>query len=110
MPHSAVMPATGFRTFSLRRCASAFGLCLALALPATAQDAPEIIRTYGYSFYGDLSYAPDFEHLRYVNPDAPKGGMIAISAQGTLDSMNPIPRRGRAGVMSASIYESLLET
>ena len=76
--------------------------------PSHAQD--DLIRAHGYSFYGDLSYPADFPHLRYVNPDAPKGGEISISAQGTFDSMNPFTRIGRAGVLSSSMYESLLET
>ena len=45
-----------------------------------------------------------------MNPDAPKGGAIALSAQGTFDSMNPFTRKGRAGALSSSMYESLLET
>ena len=80
------------------------------ASAAEGEDDPAMIRTHGYSFYGDLSYEADFEHLRYVSPNAPKGGTISISAQGTFDSMNPFTRRGRAGAFSSSIYESLLET
>ncbi len=94
------------------------GLLLATLLGsgahATGEDATgdevEIIRAHGYSFYGDLSYDADFEHLNYVNPDAPKGGRISISAQGTFDSMNPFTRQGRAGVLASSMYESLLAT
>ncbi|TVP74104.1 MAG: ABC transporter substrate-binding protein [Rhodobacteraceae bacterium] len=87
------------------------GLVLSPLVPLSATETePRIIETHGYSFFGDLSYDADFEHLRYVNPDAPKGGVISISAQGTFDSMNPYTRRGRAGAFSSSIYESLLET
>ncbi len=89
---------------------SALLIAALLAVPALADSEEGMIRAHGYSFYGDLSYAEDFEHLRYVNPDAPAGGAISISAQGTFDSMNPFSRRGRAGAFSSSIYESLLET
>ncbi len=96
---------------SLLACLAVGGLVMAPLLPLSATETePRIIETHGYSFFGDLSYDADFEHLRYVNPDAPKGGVISISAQGTFDSMNPFTRRGRAGVFSSSIYESLLET
>ncbi|SUZ31347.1 Periplasmic oligopeptide-binding protein [Roseibaca ekhonensis] len=88
--------------------ATAFALALGAA-PIAAQET-EIIRAHGYSFYGDLSYPADFAHFNYVNPDAPKGGTIALSAQGTFDSMNPFTRKGRAGALSSSMYESLLET
>nr|WP_246039939.1 extracellular solute-binding protein [Sulfitobacter sabulilitoris] len=67
-----------------------------------------MIVSHGYSFYGDLSYPPDFPHFDYVNPNAPKGGEIAFSALGTFDSMNPYSRKGRAGTLSWMIYESLL--
>ena len=112
MAHPDVMPRARIRKEIARLSTSALGLCLAIAmaLPAAAEDAPGMIRAHGYSFYGDLSYPPDFPHLNYVNPDAPKGGTISISAQGTFDSMNPFTRRGRAGAFSSSIYESLLET
>ena len=89
------------------------GLCLALPglVGAAAEEAgEERIIAHGYSFYGDLSYPPDFTHYSYVNPEAPRGGMIALWAPGTFDSMNPYTRRGRPGRYSWSFYESLLET
>lgn len=97
-------------TTSLRLHLAPLALAAALGFSAPALAQDDVIITHGYSFYGDLSYAPDFPHLRYVNPDAPKGGEISISAQGTFDSMNPFTRIGRAGVLGSSMYESLLET
>lgn len=82
----------------------AVGALLAPAAPA--QDG--VIRSHGYSYYGDLSYPPDYEHFDYVNPDAPKGGEISLFAPGTFDSMNPYSRKGRAGTFSWMVYESLL--
>lgn len=75
---------------------------------ASDDDAPAMIVAHGYSFYGDLTYDADFPHFSYVNPDAPKGGEIRVSAQGTFDSMNPYSRQGRAGAYSWALYESLL--
>ena len=76
---------------------------------ALAQDADsEVIRSHGYSYFGDLKYPEDFAHFDYVNPDAPKGGEIALDASGTFDSMNPYSRKGRAGAYSWMVYESLL--
>ncbi len=74
----------------------------------TASGEVEMIVSHGYSFYGDLKYGPDFEHLDYVNPDAPRGGEISFSSLGTFDSMNPYSRKGRAGQLSWMMYESLL--
>ncbi|MDR5652223.1 extracellular solute-binding protein [Ruixingdingia sedimenti] len=88
-------------------------LALSLAQGAAAQDAAaqpagDMIRSHGYSYYGDLKYPADFAHFDYVNPDAPKGGEIALAASGTFDSMNPYSVKGRAGAYSWMAYESLL--
>jgi len=75
---------------------------------ARAQDAPKMIVSHGYSFFGDLSYPADYPNFRYVNPDAPKGGEISLALSGTFDSMNPYTRKGRAAALSTVMYESLL--
>ncbi|MFZ5962466.1 extracellular solute-binding protein [Thalassococcus sp. BH17M4-6] len=74
----------------------------------TETDEVEIIRSHGYSYFGDLQYPPDYPHFSYVNPDAPKGGEISLAVSGTFDSMNPYTRKGRAAGLSSVMYESLL--
>lgn len=83
------------------------GLAALMAQAAWAEEAG-IIRSHGYSYFGDLSYPPDYPHFDYVNPDAPKGGEISIALAGTFDSMNPYTRKGRASALSTVMYESLL--
>lgn len=78
-----------------------------LAMPSWAEDE-KIIKSHGYSYFGDLKYPADYPHFDYVNPEAPKGGEIALWAPGTFDSMNPYSRKGRAGRYSWMVYESLL--
>ncbi|WP_415921948.1 extracellular solute-binding protein [Tateyamaria sp. SN6-1] len=78
------------------------------ATQVRADGHETIISSHGYSFYGDLTYPEDFTHFEYVNPDAPKGGEIALGVVGTFDSMHPYTRKGRAGALASSIYESLL--
>lgn len=80
--------------------------CFVWSQTARAQD--NMIVSHGYSFYGDLTYPADYPHFDYVNPDAPKGGEIALSVVGTFDSMHPYTRKGRAGALSSIMYESLL--
>ena len=84
------------------------GLAATLALSGPVRADDDLIRSHGYSYYGDLKYPADFVHYDYVNPDAPKGGEIAIEALGTFDSMNPYSRKGRRGQLSWIMYESLL--
>jgi microcin C transport system substrate-binding protein len=35
------------------------------------------IESHGMSAFGDLAYPPDFQHLSYVDPNAPKGGLFS---------------------------------
>ncbi|MEM8654657.1 MAG: extracellular solute-binding protein [Pseudomonadota bacterium] len=81
---------------------------LAWAGTARAEGDEKIISTYGYNFYGELSYPEDYERFDYVNPDAPKGGEISLGTVGTFDSMNPYTRKGRGAALSTVMYESLL--
>lgn len=76
------------------------------ALDAQAQDTTV---SYGFSFLGELNYGPDFTHLDYVNPDAPKGGELAQWTQGTFDSFNPYSRQG-ASAWGASLGSERLMT
>jgi len=40
--------------------------------------APGGTTSHGLSAFGDLLYPPDFKHFAYVNPDAPKGGVLSL--------------------------------
>jgi len=99
------------RPLPWRALALAAGVAGALILAgqSRAQDSSEVITSHGYNFFGELKYPADFAHFDYVNPDAPKGGEIAMAAQGTFDSLNPYTRKGRAAALSSSIYESLMD-
>jgi microcin C transport system substrate-binding protein len=84
-------------------------LSFAVALPAPAQQEGWIVSHGITTFPGDtLKYPPDFKHLAYVNPDAPKGGEMSIWAFGGYDSMNPYTIKGRADRLASAPYESLL--
>ncbi|WP_370681936.1 extracellular solute-binding protein [Comamonas sp. GB3 AK4-5] len=49
-----------------------------------------------------MGYAPkyqaSFQHFDYVNPDAPKGGQLTLSASGSFDKLNPFTLRGQIAV------------
>ena len=63
--------------------------------------------THGMSLFGDLKYGPDFKHLDYVNPDAPKGGTIRYSALGTFDTLNPFVIKGIPAAGIGGIFDTL---
>jgi len=79
-----------------------------LAVWAGAARAQDLIVSHGISTFGDLKYPADFPHLDYVNPDAPKGGEISVSASGGFDSMNPYSVKGRAAALASAAFESIL--
>lgn len=65
--------------------------------------------SHGISTFGELKYGPDFDHLDYVNPEAPKGGEIVIANQsGSFDSFNPYARKGVAAAMASEPVERLM--
>jgi microcin C transport system substrate-binding protein len=39
--------------------------------------ADDLIESHGLSAFGDLAYPADFQHFRYVDPNAPKGGSFS---------------------------------
>jgi microcin C transport system substrate-binding protein len=110
--HHTARPARSLtRSAPLWRTWVAGSLMLGAAMLAAGQlraQEAEVTVSHGYNYFGELKYAADFAHLDYVNPDAPKGGEISISAQGSFDSMNPYSREGLAGALSTSGYESLM--
>jgi len=67
----------------------------------------EIIRSHGYSFFGDLQYPADFPHFDYVNPNAPKGGTITISSRGSFDGFNRFAWRGNPEGYSGVVAEAM---
>lgn len=69
---------------------------------------------HAVSLHGTPKYAEDFVHLDYVNPDAPKGGVLKQHVIGTFDSLNPfivkgVPAAGMNYIRSGLVYESLMQ-
>jgi microcin C transport system substrate-binding protein len=88
---------------------------LLLLLPGWA-SAEEIQYRHAHSYVFEPKYTEDFEHFDFVNPDAPRGGQISLSASGGFDSFNHFAGRGRvaAGLTQTPplpplFYDRLLE-
>ena len=84
------------------------GSILATVSLARAEGHEEVTVTHAFSNFGSLKYGPDFPHLNYVNPDAPKGGEISTWAQGNFDSFNNYTRKGVPGSGMALLFENVL--
>ncbi len=103
--------------------AALFVFALPTSANAPSEDAfaeisdvrPDIVYHHGTAYLVELKYPPGFQHFDYVNPDAPKGGLVRTSQIGTFDSFNGILDRGRVakGVErlgdGSHIYDRLLE-
>jgi len=96
-----------------------YARCLVFALTLTLAGGVEQARTqpsHGIAMIGEPALPADFQHLPYVDPDAPKGGKVTYGVVGTFDSMNPFIVQGgttsarglRDPVFGNLVYESLL--
>lgn len=85
--------------------------CLVLlALISFSLGAQTIKESYAFAVIGEPKYAINFNHFDYVNPAAPKGGTITLSAIGTFDNFNRYALRGNPGVRTESLYDALFTT
>ena len=60
------------------------------------------------SLIGEPRYPADFKHFDYVNPDAPKGGLVRLSDVGGFDSLNPVLYKGEPAAGLGFAFESLM--
>ena len=63
---------------------------------------------HGIAIHGEPGYPPDFPHFRYVNPEAPKGGIVRRAATGTFDSLNPYILKGVPAAGLGDVFETLM--
>jgi len=73
-------------------------ILFALSLIALASGAAWAAEQpmHGIALHGLPKQPADFQHFSYVNPDAPKGGRLVMSAYGSFDSLNPLIIKGEA--------------
>ena len=86
---------------------------LAAGLPrARAED----VETHGLSAFGDLALPPDFKSFAYVNPLAPKGGLLSLQITSTtgnqnfetFDTLNVFSRRGNGAAGMTETFDTLM--
>lgn len=84
-------------------------LLAALALaPAAVFPAFAAAGAPGMALYDAPKYRPGFAHFDYVNPDAPKGGLVKLAETGTFDSLNPFILKGVKAPGLSETFESLM--
>ena len=83
-------------------------LCAGQFLANSSQAEPK----HGLSVFGDLKYPATFSHFDYVNPDAPKGGRMALIGpvpNDTFDSFNGYILKGDPAQGFALMFDTLME-
>ncbi|PSH64164.1 hypothetical protein CU103_14115 [Phyllobacterium sophorae] len=65
------------------------------------------------SLLGEPKYGAGFKHFDYVNPDAPKGGTLNQTSEGSFDSLNPYvvqgtPASGLGALGGGLLYDTLM--
>ncbi len=99
---------------SFRLLAVGLLLTLASAEPSLAQEAGkkpgETRITHAIAMHGEPALGPDFDHLPYANPSAPKGGVLRLGALGAFDNLNPygVNAGSTAQGLTGPVYESLM--
>ena len=69
---------------------------------------------HAISMHGKPALLSNYSHFQYVNPDAPKGGVMRYGVFGTFDSLNPFIIKGVAArgiwdfYAGRNVFESLL--
>ncbi len=94
-------------TFS-RLAYLAAALLAMLSTSLSFANEVKTIKSHGLSLAGPLKYEADFKHLDYVNPDAPKGGDLRLSALGGFDNLNPYISKGNGASGLGLTFETLM--
>jgi microcin C transport system substrate-binding protein len=97
---------------ALRSLARAGGLFLSPFMLAPlllgAAGASRAAPQHAITLYNEApKYPADFKHFDYVNPDAPKGGILRSAGFGGFDSLNPFISKGVPADDIGLIYDTL---
>ena len=95
----------------LRASAASFAMPALTAIgigPVFRAEAQAKTWQHGLSLFGDIKYPEGFKHFDYVNPQAPQGGTVRLSAFGTFDNFNTVVAGVKGSIAAGS--ELFIET
>ncbi|MBV8662001.1 MAG: ABC transporter substrate-binding protein, partial [Hyphomicrobiales bacterium] len=95
---------------------TAAGLVAGGAFRLPRAFADDDIETHGLSSFGDLALPADFKHFAYVNPDAPKGGVLSLQITSTagnqnfdtFDTLNIFSKKGDGAAGMSATFDTLM--
>ncbi len=80
---------------------------LGMALLAAQSSARDVTPSHAIAMHGEPKYATGFKHFEFVNPNAPKGGVVRLATIGSYDNLNPYIIKGQAADGIGATYDSL---
>tara|TARA_B100001989_G_scaffold252899_1_gene236847 strand:- start:1819 stop:3612 length:1794 start_codon:yes stop_codon:yes gene_type:complete len=90
-----------------------FIFCLVIAgliSPQKAFAESQNTASFGLAMHGNTKYSVEDTHLAYVNPDAPKGGILKLAApRDSYDTLNPYTIKGTAAAGLNLVYDRLMQ-
>jgi microcin C transport system substrate-binding protein len=95
-------------SLALFRAIGSAALLVIAAAGISSDSALANPKRHALSLLGEPKFGPDFKHFDWVNPNAPKGGVVRGWAQGTFDSLNQFTVKGSVATGISLIYDTLL--
>jgi microcin C transport system substrate-binding protein len=83
-------------------------MMLAAAPQAALSQSSGVKRHHALSLVDPPKFGPDFKHFDWVNPNAPKGGVVRQWQEGSFDSLNPFSIQGDSANGLGLIYDALM--
>lgn len=65
---------------------------------------------HGIAMHGTPKYTAGFTHFDYVNPNAPKGGVLRQASFGSFDTFNPFTIKGNSAPGTGLIFDTLMSS
>ena len=85
-----------------------FKISILFILLLSFQNYSHANKVHGIAMHGKPKYESNFTHLDYVNPDAPKGGVVKFGSYGSFDNLNRVAFKGSKAAGLGYINDTLM--
>lgn len=82
-------------------------VCAGVTSPMASASA-EPVRHHALSLIGEPKFKAGFKHFDWVNPDAPKGGILRQRAIGSFDTLNAFSAKGSPATGLSLLHATLM--
>ena len=93
--------------YRARRRAILTGILLGSFAFGSVSAAPQSTKSHAVTIHSTPKYPPEFTHVDYVNPNAPKGGTLKLGRRDSFDSLNPFILKGVTAAGAGWLFDTL---